>query len=102
MGFGARIINELEEGEGFSEDDDDDEDEEEKKRAGRGAEVAPPCDMTYYGATQVFIGLFPMNIILLLHIIPVWASMLMIFRVEAEAEKDSAVTRIWLMLSLLG
>merc|ERR1711874_236626 len=23
-----------------------------KKRAGRGAEVAPPCDMTYYGATQ--------------------------------------------------
>ena len=57
MGLGARIINELEEGGGFSDDEDDDEDEEEKKRAGRGAEVAPPCDMSYYGATQVFIGL---------------------------------------------
>ena len=63
MGLGARIVNELEEGEGFSEDDDDD--EEEKKRAGRGAEVAPPCDMTYYGASQVFIDLFCMIIILL-------------------------------------
>ena len=57
MGLGARIINELEEGGGFSDDEDDDEDEEEKKRAGRGAEVAPPCDMSYYGATQVFIGM---------------------------------------------
>ena len=62
MGLGARIVNELEEGENFSEDDDD---EEEKKRAGRGAEVAPPCDMTYYGATQVLIDLVFMIIILL-------------------------------------
>ena len=50
MGLGSRIVNELEEG--FSDDDDDD--EEEQKRSGRGAEVAPPCDMSYYGATQVF------------------------------------------------
>ena len=70
MGLGARIINELEEGGGFSDDEeDDDEDEEERKRAGRGAEVAPPCDMTYYGATQVFIGVFCLNMIVLLCII---------------------------------
>ena len=51
----TRIRNEIEEGEGFSGDDDDDEDEEEeRKRSGRGAEVAPPCDMGYYGASQVF------------------------------------------------
>merc|ERR1719273_980129 len=44
----TRIRNEIEEGEGFSDDDDDDEDdEEERKRSGRGAEVAPPCDMGY-------------------------------------------------------
>jgi len=49
----TRIRNEIEEGEGFSGDDDDDEDdEEERKRSGRGAEVAPPCDMGYYGASQ--------------------------------------------------
>ena len=51
----TRIRNEIEEGEGFSGDDDDDEDEEEeRKRSGRGAEVVPPCDMGYYGASQVF------------------------------------------------
>merc|ERR1719150_914046 len=48
----TRIRNEIEEGEGFSDDDDDEDDEEERKRSGRGAEVAPPCDMGYYGASQ--------------------------------------------------
>ena len=52
----TRIRNEIEEGEGFSGDDDDEDDEEEeRKRSGRGAEVAPPCDMGYYGASQVFV-----------------------------------------------
>ena len=41
----SRIVNELEE--------DSDEEEEEERRGGRGAEVAPPTDMEYYGATQV-------------------------------------------------
>lgn len=71
MGLGARIINELEEGGGFSDDEGDDEDEEEKKRSGRGAEVAPPCDMSYYGATQVFIGVLRTDMILLNYITPV-------------------------------
>ena len=70
-GLGARIINELEEGGGFSDDEGDDEDEEEKKRSGRGVEVAPPCDMSYYGATQVFIGALHIDMILLHYITPV-------------------------------
>ena len=93
----TRIRNEIEEGEGFSGDDDDDEDdEEERKRSGRGAEVAPPCDMGYYGASQVFLGLFfsfCWKLLLLHEYIP---------RVEDEAEVDSAAMRTWLMPSLLG
>ena len=93
----TRIRNEIEEGEGFSGDDDDDEDdEEERKRSGRGAEVAPPCDMGYYGASQVFLGLFfsfCWKLLLLHEYIP---------RVEDEAEVDSAAMRTWLMPSLLA
>ena len=93
----TRIRNEIEEGEGFSGDDDDDEDdEEERKRSGRGAEVAPPCDMGYYGASQVLLGLFfsfCWRLLLLHEYIP---------RVEDEAEVDSAAMRTWLMPSPLA
>ena len=94
----TRIRNEIEEGEGFSGDDDDDEDdEEERKRSGRGAEVAPPCDMGYYGASQVYIKELFFSLCWKLFLLHDCTP-----RVEDEAEVDSAAMRTWLMPSLLG
>ena len=41
----------------MSEEEEEEGEGEAAKRAGRGAEVAPPTDMNYYGATQVTVCL---------------------------------------------
>ena len=46
----------MEEEEGESSEEEEGEGEA-ARRAGRGAEVAPPTDMNYYGATQVKVHL---------------------------------------------
>ena len=43
-GLNSRVL------EAFQDDSDDDDDEEEDQNRGKGTEVAPPCDMSYFNA----------------------------------------------------
>ena len=43
-GLNSRVL------EAFQDDSDDDDDEEEDQKRGKGTEVAPPCDMSYFSA----------------------------------------------------